>query len=247
MGSGKERIAADVFSPSAVCASSQMTSWYASRSIESTCRANHAYVWIVSGAFVGEVARELGDEQAAVGEDQHAERAGRLDEAGGRDRLARRGRMAESVAADRARILLRRQLRLLLGSLVLAADVVVLVFLLDRLDVHLAVAVRVVVLLARGDQLGEHPGERVDLVLAERGARRGARLRLGEDALEAKHQSVAHLPLRGWSFRATVHLGDRVVERAPARCAFGENALGILAVPEERLARPRFCAGSGGD
>ena len=51
MGSGNERIAAEVFSPSAVCASSQITSWYASRLIESTCRANQAYVWIVSGAF----------------------------------------------------------------------------------------------------------------------------------------------------------------------------------------------------
>ena len=49
-GSGKERIAAEVFSPSAVCASSQITSWYASRLIVSTWRANHAYVWMVSGS-----------------------------------------------------------------------------------------------------------------------------------------------------------------------------------------------------
>ena len=49
MGSGNDRIALEVFSPSAVCASSQMTSWYASREIDSWCRANHAYVWIVSG------------------------------------------------------------------------------------------------------------------------------------------------------------------------------------------------------
>ena len=48
-GSGKERIAAEVFSPSAVCASSQITSWYASRLRSPTWRANHAYVWIVSG------------------------------------------------------------------------------------------------------------------------------------------------------------------------------------------------------
>ncbi len=129
MGSGNERIAAEVFSPSAVCASSQMMSWYTSRSIESTWRANHAYVWIVSGAVFGrfppvridvgeavavalrrEVARELGDEQAAVREDQDAERAGRLDEAGGGDRLARRGRVAEAVAAARAGIVLRLRL-----------------------------------------------------------------------------------------------------------------------------------------
>ena len=46
---GNERIAALVFSPSAVCASSQITSWYASRESEPTWRANHAYVWIVIG------------------------------------------------------------------------------------------------------------------------------------------------------------------------------------------------------
>jgi hypothetical protein len=48
-GSGKLRMAALVFSPSAVCASSQMTSWYASRSRSRTWRANQAYVWIVIG------------------------------------------------------------------------------------------------------------------------------------------------------------------------------------------------------
>jgi hypothetical protein len=50
--------------------------------------------------------------------------------------------------------------------------------------VAVAVAVRLVVALARGDQLGEHPGERVDLVAAERGAGGGRRLRLCEHALE---------------------------------------------------------------
>ncbi len=111
-----------------------------------------------------------------------------------------------------------------------------------------AVAVRLlVVLLARGDELGEHPGERVDLVLAERRARRRARLRLGEDSLEAEHQPVAHLPLRGRRLRAVVHLRECVVERATARGAFREHARGILAAPKERLARPRLGAGSGGD
>ncbi len=42
IGSGKLRIAALVFSPSAVCASSQMTSWYASRLRSPTWRANQA-------------------------------------------------------------------------------------------------------------------------------------------------------------------------------------------------------------
>ena len=52
-GSEKARIAALVFSPSAVCASSQMTRWYALRLSSDPCRANHAYVWMVIGTPVG--------------------------------------------------------------------------------------------------------------------------------------------------------------------------------------------------
>ena len=48
-GPSQRRIEALVFSPSAVCASSQITSWYASRESDAWWRANHAYVWIVSG------------------------------------------------------------------------------------------------------------------------------------------------------------------------------------------------------
>ena len=76
-------------------------------------RGRHA----VAVALGLQLAVELRDEQAAVREDQHAERARRLDEAGGRDRLAGGGRVAEAVAALRARVLLRRELRL--GLLVL--------------------------------------------------------------------------------------------------------------------------------
>src|SRR5207249_7181003 len=56
----------------------------------------------IAVALRGEVARELRDEQAAVRQDQDAERARRLDEAGRSDRLPRRRRMAEAIAADRA-------------------------------------------------------------------------------------------------------------------------------------------------
>src|SRR5207248_1702451 len=52
----------------------------------------------------GQIALELRDEQTAVREDENPERAGRLDEPRGCDRLARRGRMAEAIAPDRARI-----------------------------------------------------------------------------------------------------------------------------------------------
>ena len=58
----------------------------------------------VAVALGREVALELGDEKAAVSEDQDAEVSRRLDEAGGRDRLAGRGRVPESVPPDGAGI-----------------------------------------------------------------------------------------------------------------------------------------------
>src|SRR4051794_41877869 len=90
--------------------------------------------------------------------------------------------MAEAVAADGARVVLLR----LLGKfrlLDLDYECRVLVFVLDllllellrRRGVAVAVPVCLVVALARGDELGEHPGERVDLVAAER--RAGGRAR----------------------------------------------------------------------
>ena len=99
-----------------------MTRWYALRSSSEPWRANQAYVWIVIGlsrrraslrpssasvkrsrvALGREIARELGDEEPAVGEDQDAEVARGLDEAGGGDRLAGRRRMAEAESADGA-------------------------------------------------------------------------------------------------------------------------------------------------
>ncbi len=110
--------------------------------------------------------------------------------------------MAEAVAADGAGILRRRELvRLLVLLVARDCERLVLVVLLVLLELDLARArgrsrSRSSVALARGDQLGEHPGERVDLVAAELGAGGGARLRVGEHALEPEHQRVAHLPLR---------------------------------------------------
>ena len=160
--------------------------------------------------------------------------------------------MAEAVAPDGAGVLLRRQLVGLLAFLV-ARDrerlVLVLLLVLFVLDLgeRVAVPVRVVRALARRDQLGQHSRERVDLVAAERGT--GGRVRLGicEHALEPEHEAVAHLPVRARRTRPRVHLGDRVVERATARCAGRQRLSGILAVTKERLARPRFCADRGGD
>ena len=82
---------------------------------------------------------------------------------------------------------------------------------------------------------------------AKRRAGRGARLRVGEHALEPEHEAVAHLPVRTGGARARVHLQDSVVERTTARGARREGLSGIFAVTKERLARPRFRADRGGD
>ena len=127
-------------------------------------------------------------------EDQDAHRARGLDEPGGGDRLAGRGRVAESVAADRAGILRRGELLL---DLVLVDDAEVRVLLLGlrRLDRAVAVQGLLVRALVGGDQLGEHPGERVHLVAAQLGAGGEVRRLLREHALEAEHERESHLPL----------------------------------------------------
>src|SRR3954451_17906904 len=58
----------------------------------------------VAVTLVGQVTLKLGNEQATVREDEHAEGARRLDEPGSRDRLAGCGRVAEAVAAHCARV-----------------------------------------------------------------------------------------------------------------------------------------------
>ncbi len=82
---------------------------------------------------------------------------------------------------------------------------------------------------------------------AERGAGGGGRLRLGEHAFEAEQEAVADFPLWRRSLLSRVHLGDCLVERAAAGCALSERFGRVLALADERLARPRFRAESGGD
>jgi hypothetical protein len=60
----------------------------------------------VAVALVRQLAVELRDEEAAVGEDQDAERARRLDESGGCDRFPGSGRMAEAEAPNGSGIVL---------------------------------------------------------------------------------------------------------------------------------------------
>jgi hypothetical protein len=98
----------------------------------------------------------------------------------------------------------------------------------------------------RGDQLGQHAGERVDLVAAELRAGGEVRRLLGENPLETEHQAVLHLPLRRGRPLARLDLGERVVERAAAGCAGRECVRGILSLAEEGLSSPGFGSEGGG-
>ena len=202
-----------------------------------------------TGVALGrEVVRELRDEQPPVREDQDAERARCLDEAGRCNRLSRRGRVAEAVAAHSAEIVFRAEQLLVVfirvalrvgdESVVLVLVHVVVLVLGERMTV--AVGKRVVVALHGGDQLGKHPGECVDLVAAQRCSGGSVRLRVDQNALEAEHQPVAHLPLRARRRAAGLDLRGRVVERAAPRSSGREHDRGIFTVPKECFARPRF-------
>ena len=103
-----------------------------------------------------------------------------------------------------------------------------------------AVPVRPCFLLMRGDQLGEHARERIDLMTPELSARCKVRAFLGEHAFETEHQAVLHFPVRGGRPAAALDLGQRVVERAPARRLGRENFGGVFALSDEGLARPGF-------
>jgi hypothetical protein len=157
--------------------------------------------------------------------------------------------MAEPEPADRAGILPRRQLLVMLVAL-LVDDVLFLLVLLvfDLLDECQAVAVRsvLVFLLVVGDQLGQHPRERVDLVTAERRAGGEVRLGIGEHPLEPEHEPKTDLPARRRSPAAGVDFRDCLVERPPARRSGREHLRRVLVVAQERLARPRLGAGCGG-
>ena len=103
------------------------------------------------------------------------------------------------------------------------------------------VAVPVLVLrvaLVGRDQLGEHPGERVDLVLAELGPGGGRRWLHREHALEPEQEPEAHLPARRGALRPAVDLGQRLVERRPASRAGGQRFTRILAGVKEGLSGP---------
>ncbi len=150
-----------------------------------------------------------------MGEDEDAEMARGFDETGCRNRLSGSGRVAEPVAAFRARVGAVE-----LGLEVLLLDesgVEVVVCLLVDLGLgdgavpapvvrRLPVAVLLGLALGRGDELGEHSRERVDLMATQLGPGCGAGSVLGQHALEPQHEAVAHLPARGGRVPARVYL-----------------------------------------
>jgi hypothetical protein len=186
-------------------------------------------------------------------EDQDTEVACRLDESGRGDRLAGRGGMSEAVTPRCARI---RAREVPVGGLVLdVAGVDVLVCLVLGLDGRLGdgavaravpVPVSVAILLRRAlggrDELREHSGERVGLMSAKLGSGCGVRRILREDALEAEHEPVAHLPAGRRLGEARVDLRECVVERVAPPRTRRERLQRVLPRMEERLAEPRLGA-----
>ncbi len=235
------------------------------RSSSEPWRANQAYVWIVIGSVLRgrraghdrvrepvavtlgrQVVLELGDEKAAVGEDEDAELACGIHESSRRDGLPGSGRVSEAVTTGRSRVV---SVELgLEGSVFDEPRVEVVVDLLVELRFRddpvaaAATAVPVAVLvdpvLGRCDELGQHAGERVDLVTPQLGPGRGAHRFLRQDSLEPEHEAVAHLPARRGLCEARRHLLEGVVERGTS-CRVGRESFGhLLAVVDERLAEP---------
>ena len=163
-------------------------------------------------AAVAQLAVELVDEVAAVGEDQDAAGARGLDEAERGDRLAGAGGVLEPEALAGVRVLgllgeLRRRRRP--SRLVPVLRLVGLVLVLELLlagDARRArarrsssaigaVAVAVAVALRLGEQRGQRARQRVDLVGGEHGAVDQRRLVLAQQPLEAEQQRELPPPL----------------------------------------------------
>ena len=122
------------------------------------------------------------------------------------------------------------------GPVLLEVFLLVVRALLELHGVPVAVAVPVLrFVLVPGDQLGQHPGERVDLVAAQLRSRREPGRAVGQHALEAEHERVVHLPLGRRGAPAGVHLEECSVERTPACVALGEHVSGAFAGVEDGL------------
>ena len=219
----------------------------------------------VAIAAVAELAVELVDEVAAVGEDQHAARTRGLDEPERGDRLAGAGRVLEPEPLVGVRVLgalveldvvveLVAIVLPVLGLLVLDVAVgfveVVEVFRIlvagDRRGHELdrrrwrrcrRDPVAGAVALGLGEQRGQRARQRVDLVGREHGAVDELRLLLGQQPLEPEQQRVVPAPLDRGLVRSRVQLGQRGVERAPARRPGREGVFERLALVYVAFAR----------
>ena len=218
----------------------------------------------VAVAALAQLAVELVDEVAAMGEDQHAAGARGVDEAQRGDRLAGAGRVLEPEALGGVRVLR------LLGEL----DVVVLAarpaspaaprpaprppprapaqillagdrdrgeldrLLHGRLDDGAAVvgAVGRPTLHLR-HQRRQRAGQRVDLVRVQQRAVGEARLLIRQHPLQPEQQRVLAAPGDRRRLQAGVELGERFVERAATGAAGRERVFGQLTVVNESLTR----------
>ena len=214
-------------------------------------------------AAVGDLADELVDQVAAVGEDEDAAGAGGVDEADRGDGLAGPGRVLEPEAAGGAGVLGGLGDRLLaprprpalppspgaprrgpgppaprrprprrLGVLAVGGG--------SRSATSSAAAAAAVFgrRLLLGHQLGQGPGERVDLVRVEFGAVAQLRRLVGQQPLEAEQQREVAAPLDRGLLAPLVELLQRGVEGAAPGGA-GRERLGTLAVEQQRLAGKR--------
>ena len=94
--------------------------------------------------------------------------------------------------------------------------------------------------LRLGDQLGERPRQRVDLMRGQLGAVLQLRRLLGEQPLEPQQQRVAAAPLDRGLLAAGVDLGQGAVERQAARGSRRQR-LGPFAFEQERFAGKLSC------
>jgi hypothetical protein len=205
-------------------------------------------------AAVGDLADELVDEVAAVGEDEDAAGAGGLDETDGGHGLAGAGRVLEPEAALGPRVLggLLDHLLVLvdglflpvLGLLVGIHLVVVLVDLAGTVEIGTGRRLDPVAVLRRhpggsrlllAHQLGQRAREGIDLVRVEFGAVAKLRRLVGEEALQPQQQREVPAPLDRGVLGAFVELLQRAVQ-SPAPRRPRRQRLRSLAVEQEGLA-----------
>ncbi len=207
-----------------------------------------------------QLAEELVDEVAPVGEDQDAAGSRGLGESERGNRLARTGGVLEPEAAVGTRILgdrIRGRLllgllgrvpveRLLVGKLVALDLDLARVKLLGRLAAAVAAAQ---VFLDLRDQRDQRAGQRIDLMRVEQRAVREVGLFLDEQPFQAQQQRVVAPPFHRGLVPARLQLVDRCVQRRPPGRALRQRERRILAGQHKALAHKLLgtCEGVAGN